>query len=249
MISYKTADEIEIMREGGEKLKRVVARLRPAIRVGVKTNELDRLAEKYIREEGGEPSFQRVQGYKWSTCLPVNEQVVHTPPSERALKDGDVLTLDIGVFYRGFHTDYADTVIVGKSDGKTAEFLDVGKKALSAALKEVKPGNRLGDISGTIESMIRGKGYGILRELTGHGIGRELHEDPFVLGYLDKPREKTLEIKPGLVIAVEVIYARSTEEIAYEKEDGWSITSADKSLTACFEHTVAVKEKEAIILT
>lgn len=250
MIDYKTEEEILLMKEGGGRLRKVVSRLLPEIRVGQTTEEIDRKAEELIKSEGGEPSFSKVKGYHWSTCLSVNEQVVHTPPSKRQLKYGDILTLDIGMFYQGFHTDFATTMIVG--DNKNEEkrvFLETGKKTLELAIEKARLGNKIGDISATIEKEIGGAGYFVMKELTGHGVGRELHEDPFVPGYVDQPREKSLTMKLGLVIAIEVIYAKGTEEIKPEPGSDWSIISANRSLTACFEHTIAITKKDTLILT
>lgn len=249
MIHYKTEKELELIRQGGKKLKRVVEKLRPHIKVGVTTNEIDTVAIRFIQEEGAKPSFQTVKGYRWATCLPVNEQVVHTPPSDRVLGEGDLVTLDIGLLYQGFHTDYAETILLGSKDTKKVKFLAAGEKALEEAISQAKAGKRLGDISQAIHKRIRGEGYHILRELTGHGIGRELHEDPFVVGYTSGPREKTLLLKAGLVLAVEVIYSEGTEEIAYEDGNDWSITSADKSLTACFEHTIIIGRNGTSVVT
>jgi len=250
MINLKTKEEIEIMAEGGRKLRNVVKALLNQIKVGMSTFEIDSLAESLIKKEGGEPSFKKVKGYYWTTCLPINEQVVHTPPSERKLVSGDVLTLDIGMFFKGFHTDYATTFVVGQSDNeKVLNFLETGKRALKKAIAQVKPGQRLGNVSQAIEKEITSEGYFIMKELTGHGIGRQLHEEPYVLGFLDRPIEKTMIIKPGLVIAIEVIYSQGTERIKYEKGNDWSVISADHSLTACFEHTVAVTEKDVLVLT
>ncbi|KKQ02160.1 MAG: methionine aminopeptidase, type I [Candidatus Roizmanbacteria bacterium GW2011_GWA2_36_23] len=250
MIDLKTVKEIEVMGEGGKRLREVVNELLNKIKVGMMTEEIDTEAEKLIVSKGGESSFKKVDNYFWSTCLPVNEQVVHTPPSKRRLMNGDVLTVDIGMYYKGFHTDFATTLIVGETENnRIIPFLDTGKNALYKAIKQVRIGNRLGHISQTIEKEICGNGYFIMKQLTGHGIGRKLHEDPFVLGYLDRSIEKTLLIKPGLVIAIEVIYSMGSEDIFHEKNDDWSIRSKDSSLTACFEHTVAVTEKETIVLT
>lgn len=250
MTNLKTGEEIEIMREGGKRLRQVVQELMPQITVGITTKEIDKRGENLIIKQGGEPSFKKVSGYQWTTCLPINEQVVHTPPSSRILKDGDILTVDIGMFYKGFHTDYADTILVGQRiDKKTKKFLEVGKKALYKAIDQARAGNRLGHISQVIEKEIYGNGYKILKDLTGHGIGRNLHEDPYVFGFLDKPVEKTISIRPGLVIAIEVIYSMGAEDFKHNKEEEWSVITADKSLSACFEHTVAITEKETMILT
>lgn len=249
MIRLKTKKEIEIMKEGGVRLKKVVKELLPIIKVGISTKEIDKEAESLIKKYDGEPSFKKVNNYQWATCLSINEQVVHTPPSERILKFGDLLTIDIGMYYCGFHTDYAYSLVVGtKKNDELNHFLEVGQKALYLSIKEAKVGNRLGAISQAIEKQIYKNGFFVLKELTGHGIGRQLHEDPYVFGYCQKPIEKTPLIKAGLVIAIEVIYSQSTEKISYEKDNQWSIVTADGSLSACFEHTVAVTENGPLIL-
>lgn len=250
MIHLKTKKEIESMKEGGKRLHAAVEELLPLIKAGMTTLDIDREATRLIQKHGADTSFTRVKGYKWATCLPINEQVVHTPPSQRIVKNGDVLTVDIGAYYQSFHTDYATTFVVGgTSDEKINKFLTVGKKALDLAIVQARAGNRIGHISVEIEKEIYKNGYFILRDLTGHGIGQELHEDPYVPGFTSAPLEKTLELKSGLVIAIEVIYSMGSEEIAYEPGVAWSITSADKSLTACFEETVAITDENTYILT
>lgn len=250
MIHYKTDQEIKLMAESGKRLREAVAVLLPKVEVGMTTRQIDDEAERLIRANGAEPSFKRVEGYKWTCCLPINEQVVHTPPSDRKLKNGDVLTIDVGAYYKGFHSDYATTFVVGgKKDEKVDRFLKTGEEALKNAIAQAKAGNRLGHISQSIEEDIYPAGYHIMEQLTGHGIGRELHEDPFVPGFLSEPVEKTLVLKPGLVIAIEIIYSMGTEDIAYEDGDGWSIVTDDGSLSACFEHTVAITDKNTFILT
>lgn len=250
MINYKTNEEIKVMQEGGEKLRKVVSKLLPLIKPGITTKKINEKAEEFIAQEGGESSFNKVKGYRWSTCLPINEQVVHTPPGSRIVRDGDLLTVDIGMYYKGFHTDYATSFIVGeKKDKRTLKFLEVGRAALKKAIAQAKSGKKLGDISRAISKEIYGNGYFILKELTGHGVGRSLHEDPYVFGFEERPIGKTLTIKPGLVIAIEVIYSMGTEEIAYEEGEDWSIVAADGSLSACFEHTVAIKEGNTLVLT
>lgn len=249
MIILKKPEEIELMAQGGKKLRNIVRKLKSIIKPGISTNYIDQEAEKLIKEEGGESSFKKVPGYHWSTCLPVNEEIVHTPPSGRILKEGDILTLDIGIYYKGFHTDFADTYAIGKISKERQVFLDVGKNALSEAIKEVRFGNRLGLVSKTIEKAITGKGYAIVKELTGHGIGRDLHEDPYVLGFLDRKVEKTPRIENGLVIAVEIIYSMGKGAMMHDKKEDWSIKTVDGSLSACFEHTVAVTGGHTTVLT
>lgn len=250
MIKLKTEEEITVMAESGKRLKAVVKELLPLIRAGITTLDIDKKAEELIKKQGGDSSFKTVPGYLFSTCLTVNEQIVHTKPCNRVLKDGDVLTLDIGMLYRGWHTDYAITKVVGgeSKDEKINKFLKIGENTLYLAIKEAKIGNRLGAISQVIEREIKGNGYFIIKELTGHGIGKKLHEDPYVFGFVERPIDRTLLIKNGLVIAIEIIYAMGTEEMVYEK-DNWSIMTKDRSLSACFEHTIAITEKGPIILT
>jgi len=250
MIDIKSTKEIEIMKEGGERLRRVVKALLNKIDIGMTTMAIDLMAEELIRKEGGESSFKKVKNYSWTTCLPINEQVVHTPPSDRKLRSGDILTLDIGMYFKGYHTDFATTFSVGQPpDKETNRFLLSGRRALEKAIAQAKAGNRLGQISKTIQEEIEGEGFFIMKELTGHGIGKNLHEDPYVFGYQERPIDKTIVIKPGLTIAIEVIYSKGTEEIRHEKNNDWSIISADRSLTACFEHTIAVMKDKTLILT
>ncbi len=249
-INLKSEKEIKLMIEGGKILKKVVKKLKNYIKEGISTEEIDRLAEKFILGFGAEPSFKKVNNYRWTICAPVNEQVVHTPPSKRILKKGDLFTLDIGVFYKGFHTDFAETYLIGDLyDKKKKKFLEVGRKTLNKAIESCQVYGRLGSISKTIEEEIYKNGYFILKDLTGHGIGKDLHEDPYIFGYLNKPIKKTIILKPGLVIAIEVIYSMGTEEIEYEKDNDWSVVTKDKSLSACFEHTIAITKKKVLVLT
>lgn len=250
MISYKTPKEIATMQTGGKILKEVADAVVAQARPGITTLELDAMATKLLKEKGGDISFATVEGYHWATCTPINEQVVHTPPSQRVLKEGDILTLDIGILYQGLHVDYATSVYIGKQEpNEIKKFLDTGREAVEKALRVVRPGGYLGEISKVLQETIETNGYFILKELTGHGIGKELHEEPYVFCFLDRPVEKTLKLKPGLTIAIEVMYSMGTEEIAYEPGNAWSIISADRSLTACFEKSVAIGENNAILLT
>ena len=250
MIDYKTEEEIKIMSEGGKKLKQILERLIKFIKPGITTLAIENEAQRLIKEEKAEVSFDKVEGYQFATCLPVNEQIVHTPPSKRVLKKGDLLTIDIGLYYQGFHTDCAKTMVVGEEEkGEIKRFLDTGKKALKKAIEKIKVGGYLGEVSKAIETIIKKNGYFVIKKLTGHGIGKDLHEDPFVFGFLDRSVEKTLKIKPGLVLAVEVIYSMGTEEMVFEKDNDWSIVTKDGSLSACFEKTVAVTKNGVLILT
>ncbi len=248
MIHYKTQADISIMQHAGKILHDVLKEAAHVAKPGMTTNQLNDIIDAYIIDHGAEPGFKKVPDYSWASCICVNEQIVHTPPSDRVLKDGDVVTIDSGVFYKGLHTDSAVTIQVGTQTKEVTQFLEAGKQALNKALKVAIKGKRIGDISMAFQSTIEGAGYSIVRDLVGHGIGKELHEDPYVPCFVDKPIEKTLELRLGLVIAVEVMYAMGGGEMEYS-EDEWSIKTADNSLAACFEHTVAITENGSLILT
>ncbi len=249
MIHYKTGEEISMMREGGEILKKVYKDLKPFVNVGMQTLEIDNEAQRLIKKYGGEISFNKVEDYKWATCLTINEQVVHTPPSKQIIKDGDLLTIDIGVYHKGFHVDYSDSFVVGQTTPELEHFLAIGRDTLYKAIDATKPNVRIGEISQLIQEEVEGAGYFIMRELTGHGVGHELHEDPMIPGYLESPIEKTPYFKNGMVVALEVIYSMGSSKIAEEKGNSWSIITADRSLSASFEHTVAIYENKPFILT
>ncbi len=251
MITYKTAEEIAIMSRAGDMVKKTMKQLVPLIVPGVTTQFLDTKAEQFIQAQGGESSFKKVEGYRWTICAPVNEQVVHTPPNNKPLKKGDLLTIDIGAYLQGFHTDHAITVVVG--GGATPQqkrFLEVGQQSLAAAITAAKLGNRIGHISQAMGSVVYDAGYVIMKQLTGHGVGHELHEDPFIPGFLDRPVEKTMKLRAGMTLALEVIYSMGkSAEIAYDDGDEWSIVPSDRALSACFEHTIAITDKNTLVLT
>lgn len=249
MIRFKSEQEIEAMKEGGDILRRVVEKLLPDVRDGVSTGELDEKARELIRAFGADTSFDKVPGYRWVLCTPINNQIVHTPPSKRVIKTGDLVTVDIGVYYKGYHTDYATTLLVGETNNKKKnKFLEVGKETLEKALKKAGSGVFLGEISRLIDLETSKAGYKVIKQLTGHGIGRNLHEDPFVPQFLDRKIENTLVMQPGFTIAIEVIYSESTHEMKHEREDEWSIVTADGSMSAQFEHTIAITGKDTVIL-
>jgi methionyl aminopeptidase len=252
MIDIKNNDEIAIMKRGGSMLAVALAEAVAAVKPGITELELDSIAEKAILSQGGASGFKLVPGYKHTICAATNEVVVHGIPGPRVLKEGDVICIDCGVYLEGFHTDMADTVIVGdtsKAPEQVRTFLAVGEKALWAGIAAAKGGMRVGHISKTIQDIVEGSGYHIIRSLVGHGVGRELHEAPEVPGFLRGKIEKTPELVPGMTIAVEVIYAMGTSEVSYANNDGWSIKSADNSLTAVFERTILITEGEPVVLT
>ena len=248
MITLKSPEEIAIMTEAGAMLHEVLQKVPEYLAPGVTTNEVNDRVEKHITELGGEPGFKKVHNYDWGTCVCVNEQIVHTPPSDRVLKKGDVVTVDAGVYYKGLHTDSATTVQVEPKDPKVTKFLEVGQAALKKAIKQTKVGNRVGHISRVFQDSIEGAGYSIVRELTGHGVGHELHEDPYIPCFVDRDIEKTLQLEAGMTLAIEVMYAMGDRKIVNES-DGWSIKMADNSTAACFEHTVALTNEGTKVLT
>lgn len=247
--TLKSAKDIEKMQFAGKILHNAIHEATSHIAIGMTTHELDQIVEKYILKNGGEPGFKKVPGYNWATCICVNDEVVHTPPSQRILEDGDVVTIDAGVYYNGMHTDSATTVQIGTKTPEVTLFLETGKKALKKALKEAQNGKNIGDISKVFHNTIEGAGYHVIPELTGHGIGSELHEDPYVPCYLDRAVRLTPRITKGMTLAIEVMYTTGSPELEYDEDNGWTIRIKDGSISATFEHTVAVLENKTLILT
>jgi len=247
MIIKKTPEEIEIMRESGKILHDILRELENMAKIGVTTKELDEHAEKLMQKHGVIASFKDYKGFPATLCTSVNEQVVHTIPTDYALKDGDILTIDCGVLHKGFHSDSAITVLIGNVDENVREFSFVVKKALKEAIEKIKPGAQLNIVGDTIQKIVEEKhGYSVIKELTGHGIGRQLHEDPFVLNYKDISKGPILE--EGMTLAIEPIVAMGSSEII-TLDDNWTIVTADK-LPACqWEHTIAVTQGGCEILT
>jgi len=223
-----------------------------AVRPGVTEGELDKITENSVRSQGGEPGFMKVPGYRHTICTATNEVIVHGIPGSYPLKKGDVICIDAGVYYKGLHTDMADTVIAGGDEAATPEvrkFLDIGKKALWAGIEQAKAGNRVGHISKAIQDIVEGSGYSVVRTLVGHGVGKELHEEPEVPGFLATKIERTPLLKEGMTIAVEVIYAMGGHEVVYANDDGWTIKTADNSLSAVFERSILITNAKPMVLT
>jgi methionyl aminopeptidase len=249
-IHLKSDAEIAHMRRAGLMVKEAMKNIQSALAPGITTQDIEDMAQSTILSMGGSGSFNTVPGYRWFTCTPVNDQIVHTPPSSYVLKNGDVLTVDIGAQYEGMHVDHAQTWVVGtKHTPEVDRFLDVGKTALKKALTQVKLGNRIGHISRTMQEEVEGAGFYIVHSLVGHGVGHSVHEDPLVPNYLDKPLEKTMKLVEGLTIAVEIIYAMGTSNMRQERGSDWSIVTSDGSISGQFEHTIALTSKGAEILT
>ncbi|MDO8583468.1 MAG: type I methionyl aminopeptidase [bacterium] len=255
MIQLKTKEEIEIMKTGGKILAQVLFEVLKHAKPGVSELELDQLAEKLILEKGGEPGFKKVEGYRHTICISTNDVVVHGIPTNYKLKEGDVVGIDCGVYYKGFHTDAAHTVRVqnsklkAQSSDEVEKFLATGERAMWEGVKVAKLGNRIGDISKTIQDIVEGEGYSIVRSLIGHGVGKELHEEPEIPGFLDFPVARTPLLKVGMTIAVEVIYNMGKSDVVYSGGDGWTIKSKDGSLSGLFERSIAITEGGTLVLT
>jgi methionyl aminopeptidase len=248
MIKIKTPEEIQIMSEGGKKLARVKEVLTMATKAGVRASDIEALAVKTIKEEGAEVSFSRVPGYHWATCINVNEGLVHgIPVSSLVFKKGDLVSIDVGVYYKGFHTDTSISVGIDLSP-ENQRFFNVGRETLNKALKVVKAGNYIYDISEVIESSIEGAGYTTIKALVGHGVGRDLHEDPQIPCFMPGRREESPQIKVGMVLAVEIMYAMGSDKVEVA-EDGWTIAMRDGKISGLFEDTVAVTASGPKVLT
>lgn len=219
-----------------------------SIKVGVSEIEVDKAVEAEIYKLGGELSYKTVPGYKFAICITVNDQVVHGIPTERKFKMGDVVSVDLAVAYKGWHTDCAWSVLVGsdKADKDKEKFLQLGEQALWDGIAQAIDGNRIGDISNAIQTRIEGAGYSVVRSLVGHGIGRSMHEDPEIPGVGKKGTGFLL--KSGMTLAIEAIYTMGRCEIVLQ-EDGWTYSTADKSLGGLFEMTVVVGKEKAEVLT
>jgi len=255
MIPIKTKEEIEIMRRGGRILAGAMAEVIKNAKPGVKTEELDQLAEHLIIKNKAKPGFKMVKGYHWASCININDGLVHGIPGDYKIKTGDVVTIDLGAYYQGFHTDMARTFQVRaqsakrKAQNKEVEkFLEVGKLALKKATSMAQPKNYIGHISKAIQETIEAAGYNCSRQFTGHGVGKELHEEPRILCFLEGEIETTSQLKEGMILAIEIIYTEGSSEIKIAK-NGWTVKTIDAKLGGLFENTVAVTKAGPSVLT
>lgn len=246
MIHYKTSEEIELIKESAQILGKAHAEIARMIKPGAKTSDMDQVAEEFIRDHGGVPSFLNYNGFPYTLCVSPNEQVVHGFPSTSELRDGDILSIDCGVFYKGFHSDSAYTYPVGDVEEDDMQLLKVTKESLYKGIDVAVVGKRIGDISYAIQHYVEGFGFSVVRELVGHGVGKELHEAPEVPNY--GKRGKGPLLKKGMVIAIEPMINLGKKEIVQET-DGWTIRTRDRAFSAHFEHTIAITNGKADILT
>jgi methionyl aminopeptidase len=246
MITIKTAEEIEIMAESGKILATVLKELEKMVKPGVTTLELDRAAEALILSMGGKPAFKNYDGFPYTLCASINEVVVHGYPSNYALREGDIIGLDLGVIYNDFYSDSAVTLAVGSVSFEAKRLMVVTKKALRLGIKKAKVGNTIGDIGNTIQRFVEDQGYGVVTELCGHGIGKNLHEDPKIPNFGKRGRgEKILE---GMVICIEPMITIGDPTLKKAK-DGYGYATKDASLSAHFEHTIAITKNGSRVLT
>lgn len=245
------SQKIVTMRKAGSILSDVLETVMGAIEPGITELELDALAEKLILEQGGEPGFKKVPGYHHTICISTNNVVVHGIPGNRVLKIGDVVGVDCGVYLDGYHTDMAETKRIVSANHKPDaidKFLSIGKEALFAAISQAKAGNHVGQLSEEMQKVEK-SGYSIVRSLVGHGVGKNLHEDPEIPGYLAGSLKNTPVLKNGQTIAVEIIYNMGKKDVIYEGNDDWSIVTSDGNISGLFERTVMVTEGSPEFLT
>lgn len=246
MVFYKTEEEIALIRLSADVLSKAHGEVAKYIAPGVKTSKLDKIAEEYIKDFKGRPSFKGYNGFPSSLCISVNENVVHGFPSEYELKDGDIVSVDCGVYLNGFHSDAAYTYPVGEVKEEILELLRTTRDSLYEGIKMAVFGKRIGDVGYAIQDHVEKAGFSVVRELVGHGIGRDLHESPEVPNY--GKRGKGIKLQEGLVMAIEPMVNLGTRNIVQEA-DGWTIRTLDKKASAHYEHTVVIFKNKTEILT
>lgn len=245
-IKLKTADEVERIRKACAIVALALERTSQEVKPGVTTEYLDSFADKLIREQGAVPVFIGYRGYRHATCMSVNCEIVHGIPGQRKLVEGDIVSVDVGSKIAGYCGDTAATFPVGKVDKAATKLMKTTQAALKAGIKQARAGNRLGDISAAIQKVAEASGYSVVRELYGHGIGRDLHEDPLIPNF-GRPGQG-LELKPGMVLAIEPMLNIGGWKIK-TLADGWTVVTADRTLSAHFEHTVLIRDGESEVLT
>lgn len=246
MITIKTAEEIELLRENNLLVSATLAEVGKHIRPGVTTLELDAIAEEFIRSHGAVPGFLGYGGFPNTLCISVNEQIVHGIPSDYKLREGDIVSVDCGTVLKGFYGDSAYTFAVGQIDPQVEKLLTVTKESLLCGVRQAKVGNRVGDISAAVQAHAEANGFSVVRELVGHGLGRDMHEDPEVPNYGARGRGPLL--KEGMVICIEPMINLGCRHVVFE-EDGWTVRTADRKPSAHFEFAVAIRKGGADVLT
>jgi len=247
MISYKTNEEVEMMRQSALLVSKTLAEVAAVLRPGITTITLDKMIGEYIRDNNGIPSFLNYRGYPFNSCISVNDVVVHGFPNEDELKETDIVSIDIGIIKNGWHGDHAYTFTIGEPGKEVAHLIRVTKESLYKGIEKAIAGNRIGDISFAIQEHTEKKhGYGVVRELVGHGLGRSMHEDPQVPNYGKKGYGPKL--KEGMVLAIEPMINMGKKEV-YTEEDGWTVRTVDHKPSVHFEHNVCIRKNKADILS
>lgn len=246
MITIKSAQDIERMKAAGSVVEDTLKLLEKSVRVGITTAELDRIADEFIRSQGAYPTFLRYNGYPKSVCISVNEEVVHGIPGKRKLKDGDIVSCDVGATLNGFVGDAARTFLIGNVPEETQELVRVTRECFFEGLKFCRVGYRISDISKAIQTHAESHGYGVVRELVGHGVGRVLHEDPEVPNFYSPRARQRLEA--GMTIAIEPMINLGTARV-WQLEDGWTVVTQDGKPSAHYENSVAITDGDPILLT
>ncbi|MCL5292233.1 MAG: type I methionyl aminopeptidase [Actinobacteria bacterium] len=246
MIIIKTPEEIAIMREAGLIVAKVLELIEKRVKPGVTGVQIDRFAERFIRSAGASPAFKGYRGFPASICFSINEGVVHGIPSAKRLKEGDIVSVDVGVEYKGYYADAAATFAAGEIDEEARRLMETTKTCLEAGIAQARVGNYLGDIGSAIQSVAESAGFSVVRDLVGHGIGRAMHEDPQIPNYGRPKRGPRLE--PGMVLAIEPMINAGVAEVT-TLDDHWTVLTADGGLSAHFEHSVALTERTPLVLT
>ena len=246
MIQIKTLEELRLMKEAAQLVSKTLGMLAKEIKPGVTTNYLDKLGGEFIRDNGAEPAFLGMYGFPKNLCISPNEQVVHGIPNDVPLEDGDILSVDCGTYMHGFYGDHAYTFEVGEVKPEVKKLLQVTKESLYKGIEQCVRGKRVGDIANAIQTHCEKQGYGVVRELVGHGLGRKMHEDPQVPNYGRKGSGKVL--KDGIVLAIEPMINLGTEKVVFH-EDGWTVTTQDNLPSAHFEHDVAIIGGKPVLLS
>lgn len=247
MILYKSNEEVEIMRHSAQLVGQAIAEVAKAIKPGISTHELDLVAEQFILDNGGVPSFKNYKGYPFATCISVNDAVVHGFPNKTPLKEGDVVSVDVGVFKNGYHGDSAYTFAIGEIPEEVLQLMRVTKESLYRGIEKAISGNRVGDISFAVQDYCEKQHkYGVVRELVGHGLGKHLHEDPQVPNY--GKRGSGAKLKEGMVIAIEPMVNLGVREVWYD-DDGWTVRTKDGKPAAHYEHTICIRKGRADVLS
>ena len=246
MVILKQPDEIDKARASNRIVSEVLNILREKVKPGVTTRELDKMAEGVAEKRGAKPAFKGYRGYPFSLCTSVNDEVVHGMPSNRILVEGDIVGLDFGIYHQGLYGDAAITLPVGKVGEQAANLMQVTEQSLYSAIKQVCAGNRLGDISAAVQETVEAAGYSIVRDFVGHGVGKSLHEDPQIPNFGKKGRG--IELKKGMILAIEPMVNAGQYKVKI-LSDGWTVITADGSLSAHFEHSVAITDNGPEILS